>query len=278
MLLVVMGVTVLSSILWVLLFYGIQDLAAWELRFHLQQYKEFFLKNLFISIYPFFVWSILYFGFKIYEQLIFQRQNALRAEILAQSAQLETLRYQINPHFLFNTLNSARTLVQINPSVAQKMLTQISEFLRYSLSESKKSVVPLEKEIEAIGTYLDIEKIRFNENLIVDFRIDDNVKNIEIPVFLILPLVENAIKHGMKTTILPLKISVMAKKEDRYLCIEIVNSGKWIDNKESNTKCNTGTGLKNVEKRLENSYPGCYHFHIKKEEEFVHVILKIKIN
>ncbi|RPI64877.1 MAG: hypothetical protein EHM44_02370 [Ignavibacteriales bacterium] len=223
-----------------------------------------------------FLWSCLYLGYKIWEESNNQKFQLEHERSLLKTAQLEMLRYQINPHFLFNTLNSARALVLVDPPQAREMLTQISEFLRYSLSEGKKSTIPLEKEMEAINNYLDIEKIRYKEKLIVEYNIDPKAKDFDIPVFLILPIVENAIKHGMKTTTLPLRIKLNAEVVNDFIQIDVVNSGSWIgDIKIDNNS--TGTGLKNVQKRLENMYPDNFHFEIIKEDSFTHVVMKIKI-
>ncbi|MBA4317041.1 MAG: hypothetical protein C0412_01440 [Flavobacterium sp.] len=217
------------------------------------------------------------FRIKIYQEFILQKQNTEQAVSLAKSAQLEMLRYQINPHFLFNTLNSARTLVQVDPPQAEEMLTHISEFLRYSLSEGKKNSVPLVKEMEAIKIYLDIEKIRYRDNLTVEYTIDPKTEACEIPVFLILPLIENALKHGMKTTTLPLRMFIKAEVTDGYLQIDVVNTGKWIEAADNNTEANTGTGLQNVKRRLENSFKNNYEFNIIKDNDLIHVMLKIKL-
>ncbi|MFH1197287.1 MAG: histidine kinase, partial [bacterium] len=225
-----------------------------------------------------FLWSCLYLGYKIWEEWNNQKLQLEKERALLRTSQLEALKYQLNPHFLFNTLNSARTLVRVDPPLAQEMLTQISEFLRYSLSEGKKNSVPLAREAEAINTYLDIEKIRFKDNLMIEYQMDPRAENFEIPVFLILPLVENAIKHGMKTTTIPLKILLKAEIVDGYLQIEVANTGKWIESPVNEMDNNTGTGLQNVRKRLENSYPGNYHFEIIKEENLIRVVMKLKMN
>jgi two-component system, LytTR family, sensor kinase len=249
--------------------------------FHGNPYFESVLPEFFRNIwnygYLFCVWSAIYLGLKNYGEFILQKQNADRAESLAQNAQLEMLRYQINPHFLFNTLNSARTLVQVDPPQAEEMLTQISEFLRYSLSEGKKNSVPLAKELGAIKAYLDIEKIRFNNNLIVEYNVDPKAEMYDIPVFLILPLIENAIKHGMKTTSLPLKIYVNAKPVGSFLQIDIINTGKWIETTDFSTDANTGTGLQNVRRRLESSFKDNFEFNIIKENDLIHAMMKIRM-
>lgn len=246
-------------------------------QFHADRIFPYIYSMIWYGGYTYAVWSAIYLGLKIYEEFILQKQNTEKAESNAKSAQLEMLRYQINPHFLFNTLNSARTLVQVDPPQAEEMLTQISEFLRYSLSEGKKNSVSLAKELEAIRIYLDIEKIRFTDNLIVEYNIDTKTELCEIPVFLILPLIENAIKHGMKTTPLPLRIFIKAEFTDGYLHIDIVNTGRWIELTDSTAAANTGTGLQNVRRRLETSFKNNFEFDIIKENGLIHVMMKIKM-
>ena len=178
--------------------------------FRISFFGQFFTDNLkrqlFYQSYPFIAWSVIYVGYKFYKELVIQKQHTEQALLLAKSAQLEMLKYQLNPHFLFNTLSSLRGLIGSEPAKAKDMVTHISEFLRYSLLEGKKNDVPLYKEIEIIEQYLSIEKIRFNEDLIVEFDIAPETKELNIPIFLIHPLVENAIKHGMQTSPLPLRV------------------------------------------------------------------------
>jgi LytS/YehU family sensor histidine kinase len=226
--------------------------------------------------YPFLLWSTIYFGYKFWEVWNEQKIRTERERLLAQAAQLEMLRYQLNPHFLFNTLSSLRALVRVNIEKAEEMITQISEFLRYSLLEGKNSEVPLSKEIEIVKHYLDIEKVRFGDKLIIDYQIDQLAEDYPVPVFLIHPLIENAIKHGMKSNILPLKIVLKAEVSDGSLNIDVINTGKWIESVPKEDTNNTGTGLKNTLKRLEHAYPNNHTFEILKGENTVHVRMKVK--
>lgn len=236
-----------------------------------------YIQQIYNNSWPFILWCSLYIGFKIWEDWSNQKLQLEKERGLLKSAQLDALRYQLNPHFLFNTLNSARTLVITNPSLAQEMLTQISEFLRYSLSDSKRSIIQLKKEIEAINNYLDIEKIRFKNNLVVEFNIDPKTEYFEVPIFLILPLIENAVKHGMKTTVLPLKIFIATYIDAEYLVIRVSNTGRWIDSSSDNTNHNTGTGLKNLIERLENTYDNNYSLNIDHSGDLIKATIKIKI-
>jgi len=225
-----------------------------------------------------FLWSCLYLGYKIWEELKDQKYQLEHERALLRTSQLEMLKYQLNPHFLFNTLSSLRGLITADPVKAKGMVTHISEFLRYSLLEGKNNEVQLIKEIEIIKQYLNIEQVRYNEDLTVEFDIAPETNDFMIPIFLIHPLVENAVKHGMQTSQLPLNILVHSEIIDHTLIIEVKNSGRWIDKYQTPGSHNTGIGLQNIKKRLEHSFPGRYTFEIVKEPEFVKVVIKIEHN
>ena len=162
---------------------------------------------------------------KYWQQWQRERENSLQATILAEKAQLEMLRYQLNPHFLFNALNSIRASVDEDKQRAKQMITQLSEFLRHSLLSGETKEIPLREEFEAVQNYLAIEKIRFEEKLEVEFDVEEKAKDFKVPCFLLNPLVENAIKHGLQTSPKPLKIKVSAKTDDQKLLLEVANSG-----------------------------------------------------
>lgn len=197
-------------------------------------------------------WSSLYFGIKFFIDFQIEKEKKEEALILAQRAELELLRYQLNPHFLFNSLNSVRGLIDENPANAKLMINELSEFLRYSLINKNVNFVTLNNELEAIKHYLSIEKKRFEEKLHIVYNIDPKAEKISIPSLLLHPLVENAVKHGMKTSPMPLTIEIIAKYENNKLIITICNSGKWTETNNGNE--GTNTGLENVKKRLKNVY------------------------
>lgn len=195
-------------------------------------------------------WSALYLGVKNWLSWQKERENALESSALAQKAQLEMLRYQLNPHFLFNALNSIRASVDEDSTRAKQMITQLSEFLRYSLLGETAKKISLRDELEAVRNYLAIEKIRFEDKLAVEFDVDDAAKNFKVPCFLLNPLVENAIKHGLQTSPKPLKIKISARVEANRLFLEVANTGNLQQNNSSRN--GSGIGLKNVRERLEN--------------------------
>jgi len=218
------------------------------------------------------VWSLLYFGIKYWQKAQAQERFALESTALAQKAQLEALRYQINPHFLFNALNSIRASIEENPNGAKQMITQLSEFLRYSLLNDDAKKVPLRDELAALENYLAIEKTRFENKLLVDFDINDRARDSKIPYLLLNPLVENAVKHGFQTSIKPLKIKISADLSDDDLCVEVTNTGTLNMDTRSGE---TGIGLKNVRERIENLFGDNGSLSMLEENGLVKVRLRI---
>jgi hypothetical protein len=218
-------------------------------------------------------WSGIYFGIKYWQKWQTEQENVLQANFLADKAQLEVLRYQLNPHFLFNALNSIRASIDEDKTRAKKMITQLSEFLRHSLLSAEKKEIPLQEELEAVQNYLAIEKIRFEEKLEVEYEIEESAQDFKVPCLLLNPLVENAIKHGLQTSPKPLKIKISAKMENEKLILEVANTGK-LDNLHNSN--GTKIGLKNVRERLEKLYGGKGNFEIKQDGKFVVAEIEIE--
>ena len=222
-----------------------------------------------------FGWSVFYFGIKFWIEWGIQRDQAEKASVLAQQAQLQLLRYQLNPHFLFNALNSIRALMGEDTRNAKEMITELSEFLRYSLLGQDKSFVTLREELDAVKHYLSIEKKRFEEKIQVTYDIDPKVEHYPVPSFLIHPVIENAVKYGMQSSALPLRITINAAALGAKLRIEISNSGALLKGPpENGTVFNgTGAGLENVKARIENAFPGRNEFEIFEKDGSVHVVI-----
>ncbi len=225
-------------------------------------------------------WTFLYFGIKIWMEWRRQEERMKKANSLAQDAQLQMLRYQLNPHFLFNSMNSIRALIDEDETKAREMITELSEFLRYSLDSKDYSNVPLRNEIEAIQHYFAIQKKRYEDKLEVIFDIEPKAGDYPVLSFLIHPLVENAVKYGMRTSPMPLTIHIKAKTREGDLTIEVCNTGKWVEpaQHEKQMYTSTGTGLDNVRHRLENAFPHRHRFEVFEKEGKVHVQLEIRSN
>ena len=168
---------------------------------------------------------------------------ALKAAL--QEAELMVLKNQINPHFLFNALNNIRSLILIEPEKARKMVTHISDLLRYSIQFNASEKVSLKEEVEIVKDYLQLESIQFDERLKYDIEISPETLKIPIPPMAIQLLVENAIKHGLSTQAAGGTILIRTKANDENLIIEVINSGQLQTNKKRE-----GIGLKNLMERL----------------------------
>ncbi|HKL02762.1 MAG TPA: histidine kinase [Cryomorphaceae bacterium] len=202
----------------------------------------------------FLIWIILYFAtiyLKNYER---EEIKNLRLQASMNEVELGNLRSQLNPHFIFNAMNTIRALVDENPKEAKKSLTKISGILRSSLSSGKQTFVRLEEELQTVRNYLDLEKIRFEERLEYKFDAPEELNGFQIPPMLLQTLVENAVKHGIST--LPaggsVNITVRKSSPDRVK-VEIANTGKYnpLVRKISES---TGIGLTNSRRRLQLLY------------------------
>lgn len=211
----------------------------------------FFDTILFVS------WSALYFSIKIWIEWKGQREQAASSMFLAEKAQLQMLRYQLNPHFLFNALNSIRALIIENKSAAKQMITELSEFLRYSLISKDFPVVPLKQEVEAIRQYLAIEKRRYEDKLVIAFDMDTAAADYPILSFLIHPIVESAVRQGMRSKVMPLKITIRAVVQNGMLDVTICSTGNWLPDLNDHGCEVSGprNGLENVRRRLKTSCP-----------------------
>lgn len=219
---------------------------------------------------PFFAWSIGYWGLKSYFEMVNEKTHSANLLLYAKNAQLQMLRYQINPHFLFNSLNSIKALTYENPGKADFMITELSEFLRATLNYNDRVYIPITEEIEIIEKYLSIEKIRFEERLKYKITFEKSILNKDILCFITQPLIENAIKHGLTNNPVGINLSINFTKIEDYLVIEILNNGVL-----KNTDNPNGTGLKNVTERLDNAYPDQYLFCVNQENDLVRARLLI---
>jgi two-component system, LytTR family, sensor kinase len=200
-----------------------------------------------------FIYGIIILSYYLFISLTnLSEKNAkeARLETLLKETELKMLRSQINPHFLFNSLNSISSLTITNPEDARDMVIKLSEFMRYALSKKDEQPVSLRSELENLRLYLDIEKVRFGDRLSIEEKIDENCLEIKMPVMILQPLYENAVKHGVYESTECVRITTQAKIVDGYIKITIGNN---YDEAPSSRK-GTGTGLLNVARRLELFY------------------------
>jgi LytS/YehU family sensor histidine kinase len=196
----------------------------------------------------------LYFGIKYYQTLQAEKQKSLTAMNKAHEAQLKMLRYQLNPHFLFNTLNAISTLVLINDTdTANKMVSRLSDFLRYSLYKDPINKVPLEQEIYAARLYLEIEKVRFSERLSIVIDVEPGTEKALVPSLILQPLIENAIKYAVAREVQGGEIAITARKFGHDLLLEVADNGPGlpeIDVSHKTPDSGSGVGLVNTRERL----------------------------
>jgi signal transduction histidine kinase len=222
----------------------------WDMMTHFADYFGGALSATYLMV----CWIGLYFGFRYYESMQAQREAALRASALAQEAQLKMLRYQLNPHFLFNTLNAISTLILDNRnSTANAAVTGLSEFLRYTLDQDPMKKVTVAQEVEALDLYLDIEKMRFGERLSIEFAIDEAAADILMPSLLLQPLIENAIKYAVSPREEGGRIRVRAHLTGGMLQLEVSDDGPGMIDTARVTN-GRGVGIRNTRERLQVLY------------------------
>jgi two-component system, LytTR family, sensor kinase len=206
-----------------------------------------------------------------------RRAGALARE--AQEAQLRALRYQINPHFLFNTLNSLSSLILSQKTdTAERMLMNLSTFFRATLSADPTADVPLEEEIKLQRLYLDIEQIRFPKRLTVEIDVPDGLLGARVPVLILQPIVENAVKYGVAKSRKPVTVRISAYEEAGRLHIKVKDDGEAVSGAGDG---GTGVGLRNVCERLTARYgsrAGCLHGADPDGGYTVHIFLPVTRN
>lgn len=231
--------------------------------------------NIFHFTIIFLGWTLAYFSIHYFENYKRSEIERLVWEAAVKDFELKTLKSQLNPHFMFNALNSIRALVEENPEVAKIAINQLSNIFRYSLRIELTETVPLEDEMKVVADYLALEKIRYEERLNYFISIDEAAKKVEIPPMMIQTLVENGIKHGVSKLPYGGKIEVKAFVENENLILHLVNSGSIKDEEINEPK---GYGLKNTKHRLELLYGRSAQFEIKNlnREVLAEIILPIK--
>ncbi len=219
-------------------------------------------------------WSALYYAINFFLTVEQQADRLERLEAQATAAQLAMLRYQLNPHFLFNTLNSISTLVLLKQTEpANAMLTRLSGFLRHTLIAEPGSQVTLAQEIETLQLYLDIERMRFEERLRTQFEIEDAALAAQLPAMLLQPLVENAIKYAVSTQEEGAQISLTARVIGDRLRLTVEDTGPGIDDSPRYANAepvpgrpvSTGVGLANIRNRLAQAYGDTHLFETRSE-------------
>ena len=211
---------------------------------------------------------------KLMKYWYIKEQSNLELKKENAEAQLQLLKAQVHPHFLFNTMNNIYSYTQNTSPVASKLVMGLSDLLRYILYTGNQAIVPLDKELKMLEDYITLEKVRYDERLDVQLELPKNSENYFISPLLLLPLVENCFKHGLSHMIEQPWISLRISMENNYMVMKLVN-GKAEDYKA--TEVSSGIGLQNVRKRLELLYPQKHSLKITNEEDVFIVDLKIEL-
>jgi len=214
--------------------------------------------SVFDSTFLLFIWSTFYFGYHIYDR--YRRSEVERAQLAAtvKESELRALKSQVNPHFIFNSLNSLRALIDENPARARQSVTQLANLLRYSLQSGQLETVPFEDELRVVNDYLALEQVRHEERLRVRLDIAPETLTLPIPPMLLQTLVENAVKYGISTRPDGGEIAIIARRENDALKLQVTNPGALpaigpaaaAATVRAAAPVSTGVGLKNAANRL----------------------------
>jgi sensor histidine kinase YesM len=231
------------------------------------------------SLFVFLSWTLLYYGIKYYELHTLEHEklieeSALRererfrrkaAESAAREAQLQMLRYQLNPHFLFNTLNSVNALIRLNEnSKAQEMIQQLGQFLRHSLEEANNAHVSLDQELDSLMLYLNIEKTRFEDRLSLEIDVEPLAREALVPSMILQPIFENSMKYAIANSEAGGTVRLNARVNGSILQLQVSDTGPGMNALENYQ--GRGVGLRNTRDRLETLYGKDYTFEISAVE------------
>jgi sensor histidine kinase YesM len=237
-------------------------------------YSSYFLDSIYLltgaGFFLYFIGILFHYTVLIQQQAQETRERLSRSELTAREAQLRALHTSINPHFLFNSLTALSTLTKKEPDQAQKISLQLSEFLRYNLRYEQKQFSTISEELENIENYLAIEQIRLGERLIIDMDVDKDVQSAKTIPFILLPLVENAVKHGIQQQVEGGTLHLKIYPQDEYICIRVRNP---VD--EEKSVKGMGLGLITLKKRLVAEYGNRFRLKIDHHDSMFTVDLKI---
>lgn len=214
----------------------------------------------FSSMWILLVWSFIYFTYHYIQRSQQQQLDTLKLESVVKNLELRTIKSHINPHFIFNSLNSIRALVDENPERARKAITELSNILRSSLTSENVETVPLKDELAIVKDYLALEQMRFEERLKVNMEIAPETLEEPVPPMMLQTLVENAIKHGISKQIDGGEVKVISSFENGRHELRVINTGS-LQNPTINGK--RGFGIKSTQDRLNLLYQGKAEFEIK---------------
>ena len=222
-------------------------------------YLSLFLTNLITFLPLLLIWNAIYFMYHFVMKTRKQEMDTIKLEALVRQLEVQTIKAHINPHFIFNSLNGIKALIDEDPERARDAISQLSKILRSSLSAEKAETVALEKELEIVKAYLDLESMRFEERLRVEFEIDDMTLNSPVPPMMLQTLVENAIKHGISKQMKGGLLRVVSEVKENQHQLLVQNTGQLNAVK----KQGGGFGISSTKDRLQILYGDKASFEIK---------------
>lgn len=222
------------------------------------------IANSFYSFIYLFIWNCIYFIYHYITETRQQQVDTLKLETLVKSLELKTIKSHINPHFIFNALNSIRALIDENPERARHAVTALSNILRSSMLTDQQETISLEKELNIVQDYLALEQIRFEDRLSVIYEIDDETLDNVIPPMMLQMLVENAIKHGISKLVEGGVVKIISKEENGFFSLIVQNTGHF----ESRLNLE-GFGIQSTESRLRLIFGASASFSIFEKENSI---------
>ncbi len=222
-------------------------------------FRNGFIGNYVIGIFGYKVILTTNIALDNYKKFELEKEHSARLEAQLAQANLQALKMQLQPHFLFNTLNSVSNLTLENPKDAVQMIARLGDFLRLTINSNGTQKVTLKRELEFLKHYLEIEKMRFRDRLKVEFDVEEKTFSAEVPNLILQPLVENAIKHGISKSMSAGKISFSSKRIGKKLQIQIVNDGLVFN---GNGFGKEGVGIANTRNRLKQLYGEDFKFEL----------------
>jgi len=256
------------SVLWLFLSYGFWYLAEGDRIFEQVNIREIIGWQFLFGMIQYFLIAGIFYTIIYYRNLKMKELEEAELKILTRDAELKALKLQMNPHFLFNSLNSINALVTKDPALARKMISQLSELLRMSLESHDKLLIPLKEELDLVHTYLSIEQMRFGDKMIFKEDVETGLLTKPFPAMLLQPLLENAVKHGIANTRTGGTISLSIMKQSaKLVVVTVVNETN--DDKLQNVSTPNGNGisLKNIRQRLDRMYGNDYNWQIDNFEQ-----------
>ena len=222
-----MILTLLFSVLYSAVVVTIETMMGWEPEYFIGTTFSYKLTRTTLGAGLFFtIWSLLYLAYHFAQKTQAERLNQVKLKTTVKELELKTLKAHINPHFIFNALNSIRALIDEDPVRARKAITELSYLLRSSMSSDKMEFVPLQKELDIVNNYLALEQIRFEDRLQVKWQIDETTLNQPVPPMMLQTLVENAIKHGISNSTDGGEIEIISKYANHHHELVVKNSGQ----------------------------------------------------